>query len=109
MRELTFVVDSMSKTFGMTGWRLGYLALPSGISKAVLKFIQHSIYCVPGFVQAAGVAALDLYDEIVPGYRNTFRERLNRVAAHLNQVEGITCPVPKIGRASCRESVCQYV
>ena len=62
LRDRTFVVDSMSKTFGMTGWRLGYLALPSGTSKSVVKFIQHSIYCVPGFVQAAGVEALALCD-----------------------------------------------
>ena len=46
------MIDSLSKTFGMTGWRLGYLAPPPGLSKTILKFIQHSIYCVPGFVQA---------------------------------------------------------
>jgi aspartate aminotransferase len=94
MRDRTFVVDSMSKTFGMTGWRLGYLALPQGLSKAVVKFIQHSIYCVPGFVQAAGVEALNLYDEIVPGYRRTFETRQKRAAASLNAIPGISCPVP---------------
>lgn len=95
MRDRTFVVHSMSKTFGMTGWRLGYLALPSGILKSVVKFIQHSIYCVPGFVQAAGIAALSLYDEIVPPYREIFRKRLKIAAAKLNEVEGISCPLPK--------------
>ncbi len=88
------VVDSLSKTFGMTGWRLGYLALPSGTAKAVLKFIQHSIYCVPGFVQAAGIAALSLYDDLVPGYRAMFRRRLERAAARLDAMEGIVCAVP---------------
>ncbi len=94
MRDRTFVVDSMSKTFGMTGWRLGYLALPQGLSKAVVKFIQHSIYCVPGFVQAAGVEALNLYDKLVPGYRRTFETRQKRAAASLNAIPGISCPVP---------------
>ncbi|GGE28165.1 aspartate aminotransferase [Agaricicola taiwanensis] len=95
MRERTFVVDSMSKTFGMTGWRLGYLALPPGASKAVVKFIQHSIYCVPGFIQAAGLEALRLYDQIVPGYRATFEARQKRTAARLNGIEGISCPLPE--------------
>jgi aspartate aminotransferase len=94
MRECTFVVDSMSKTFGMTGWRLGYLALPSGTSKSVIKFIQHSIYCVPGFVQAAGLEALALYDEIVPPLRQMFRKRLERAAVRLNAIDGVTCSPP---------------
>jgi len=94
LRVRTFVVDSMSKTFGMTGWRLGYLATPPGTAKAVLKLIQHSIYCVPGFVQAAGLAALGLYDEIVPAYRATFQRRLVRAAARLNEIDGIVCEVP---------------
>jgi aspartate/methionine/tyrosine aminotransferase len=94
MQERTFVVDSMSKTFGMTGWRLGYLALPAGVSRAVVKFIQHSIYCVPGFIQAAGLEALRLYDDIVPGYRKTFEVRQRRAAARLNGIPGFSCPVP---------------
>lgn len=93
-RPQTIVVDSMSKTFGMTGWRLGYLALPPGVAKTILKFMQHSVYCVPGFVQAAGLRALELYDEIVPAYRETFRARGNRAAAALNAIEGIDCTAP---------------
>ena len=63
--ERTLVVDSFSKSFGMTGWRLGYLALPPGIAKSAVKFIQHSIYCVPSFIQLAGVQALELADELL--------------------------------------------
>jgi aspartate aminotransferase len=94
MKERTFVVDSFSKTFGMTGWRLGYLACPAGRAKAVVKFLQHSIYCVPAFVQAAGIRALALYDELVPGYRTMFRRRLERLAARLVSQPGIRCSVP---------------
>lgn len=96
-RARTLVVDSFSKTFGMTGWRLGYLALPPGLAKTVLRFIQHSIYCVPGFIQAAGLEALGLYDELVPAYRARFRAKQLRVAAWLAQVDGIQCPVPRAG------------
>ena len=54
-RPITFVVDSFSKTFGMTGWRLGYLAAPPQLAKPVSRFMQHSIYWVPGPVQAGDV------------------------------------------------------
>lgn len=92
--ERTIVIDSFSKTFGMTGWRMGYLITPPGMSKTLLKFIQHSTYCVPGFVQAAGITALSLYDELVPKYRNMFRARLEKAAVKLSSVSGISCKVP---------------
>jgi len=91
----TFVVDSFSKTFGMTGWRLGYLATPPGLAKTILRFIQHSIYCVPGFVQAAGLEALGLYDELVPVYRERFRTKQLRVAERLDKIDGIKCTAPR--------------
>jgi len=92
--ERVLVIDSLSKTFGMTGWRLGYLALPPGLSKTILKFIQHSIYCVPNFVQLAGVTALSLSDELVPAYREMFRARLETAATRLSSVPGISCELP---------------
>ncbi|MBW2109704.1 MAG: aminotransferase class I/II-fold pyridoxal phosphate-dependent enzyme, partial [Deltaproteobacteria bacterium] len=44
--EHTFVVNSFSKTYGMTGWRIGYLAVPPGLAKSIQKILQHSVYCV---------------------------------------------------------------
>jgi aspartate/methionine/tyrosine aminotransferase len=93
-RERTFVVDSFSKTFGMTGWRLGALMMPSGLSKAVLKFMQHSVYCVPDFVQLAGIEALSLFDEVVPQYRALFRRRLETAVESLSKIPGITTRMP---------------
>jgi aspartate/methionine/tyrosine aminotransferase len=93
-RPRVLVVDSLSKTFGMTGWRLGYLVLPPGLAKSVLKFIQHSVYCVPNFVQTAGITALSLSDELVPRYREMFRSRLATAAARLSSVPGIACRMP---------------
>jgi aspartate/methionine/tyrosine aminotransferase len=93
-RERVFVIDSLSKAFGMTGWRLGYLASPPGLSKTIIKFIQHSVYCCPGFVQAAGITALGLFDELVPRYRQMFRSRLETAATRLSSVPGIACDVP---------------
>jgi aspartate/methionine/tyrosine aminotransferase len=92
--ERTLVVDSLSKSFGMTGWRLGYLALPPGMAKVLVKFLQHSIYCVPAFIQAAGAEALSLRRELVLQYRDMFRRRLERASVRLNAVPGIDCVMP---------------
>ncbi len=93
----TMVVDSLSKSFGMTGWRLGYLAMPPGVSKYVVKFIQHSIYCVPAFIQAAGVKAMELSDELLPVYRSMFHARVTRASEALQGVDGLSCTVPSAG------------
>jgi aspartate aminotransferase len=95
--ERTLVVDSFSKSFGMTGWRLGYLALPPGIAKSAVKFIQHSIYCVPTFIQSAGVEALELADELLPRFRALFRTRIDVACAALESMPGLTCTKPDAG------------
>jgi aspartate/methionine/tyrosine aminotransferase len=92
--EQTLVVDSLSKSFAMTGWRLGFLAMPPGMAQSVVKFIQHSIYCVPPFIQAAGVQALELAGDLLPRYRAIFRRRMKHAAERLSSVEGMTCPLP---------------
>ena len=95
--ERTLVVDSLSKSFGMTGWRLGYLAMPPGVAKSVVKFIQHSIYCVPPFIQAAGVRALSLTDELIPRYRSIFEKRVARACEGLQGLQGMSCTMPDAG------------
>lgn len=93
----TLVVDSLSKSFGMTGWRLGFLAMPPGLARFVVKFIQHSIYCVPPFIQAAGVKALELAPELLPKYRALFRSRVMRASAALSALDGLTLTPPAAG------------
>jgi aspartate aminotransferase len=95
--ERTLVIDSLSKSFGMTGWRLGYLAMPPGLAKYVVKFIQHSIYCVPPFIQAAGVRALSLSNELLPEYRSLFQTRVTRACEALQGIDGMTCKMPAAG------------
>jgi aspartate/methionine/tyrosine aminotransferase len=95
--ERTIVVDSFSKSYGMTGWRLGYLAMKPGYAKKMLRLIQHSIYSVPGFIQDAGLEALRLHDELVPGYAKAFRRRQLMVAEALNAVPGMRCGLPRAG------------
>jgi aspartate aminotransferase len=94
MKERTFLVDSFSKTFGMTGWRLGGLALPPEHVKTVLKIVQHSIYCVPPFIQSAAEKALSLLPEIISEIRESFRQRVNYAQPILDALPGFTCPAP---------------
>ncbi|HUN49351.1 MAG TPA: aminotransferase class I/II-fold pyridoxal phosphate-dependent enzyme [Stellaceae bacterium] len=93
-KQRCFVADSLSKTYGMTGWRIGYLAAPEAAVKAVLKVVQHSIYCVPPFLQAGAEAALALPESVIDGYREQFRRRRDRAAAALDRLPGFRCPVP---------------
>ncbi|MGQ0649223.1 MAG: pyridoxal phosphate-dependent aminotransferase [Gemmatimonadaceae bacterium] len=95
--ERTLVVDSLSKSFGMTGWRLGFLAMPPGLARFVVKFIQHSIYCVPAFIQAAGARALELAPELLPQYRAQFHGRVIKAAAALDAIEGLSIVAPDAG------------
>jgi aspartate aminotransferase len=94
MKERTFLVDSFSKTFGMTGWRLGGLALPPEHVKTVLKIVQHSIYCVPPFIQSAAEKALDLLPAIISDIRENFHQRVIYAQRKLNALPGFTCPPP---------------
>ena len=93
-QERTLVADSLSKTYGMTGWRVGYLALPARAVKPILRVVQHSIYCVPPFIQAAATVALGLPEASVQQHATTFRARRDRVAAALDGINGISCKPP---------------
>jgi aspartate aminotransferase len=94
MKERTFLVDSFSKTFGMTGWRLGCLALPEKYVRSILKTIQHSIYCVPPFIQTAALKAFELYPTIIAEIRKSFQERVNFAYNKLIVLPGVTCSKP---------------
>ena len=59
MLERTIVLDGFSKTFAMTGWRLGYAAVPAELVDPLVRLIVNSTSCVPPFAQLAGVAALE--------------------------------------------------
>lgn len=93
--ERTLVVDSLSKSFSMTGWRLGYLATPGDVVGPFSKFVQHSVYCVPAFIQTAGVRALELGDELLPTYRALFQSRMTRAVQRLQSMPGVTCAMPE--------------
>jgi aspartate aminotransferase len=75
MGDRTITINGFSKTFSMTGWRLGYLAAPEALVEQAGKLHSHSVSCAPNFVQHAGVEALKNADEAVEQMREAFESR----------------------------------
>lgn len=95
MRERTIILDCFSKTFAMTGWRLGYGVCNAELAAAMAKFQTNCTSCVTSFVQRAGIAALqgpmDESDKMVA----IFKERRDVIVDGLNAIPGISCLRPK--------------
>ncbi len=95
MLERTVLLDGLSKTYAMTGWRCGYAAVPEPLVDPLTRLITNSVSCVPAFVQAAGVAALTGPQDCVTGMVEEFRHRRDLVVAGLNALPGVSCRVPR--------------
>jgi aspartate/methionine/tyrosine aminotransferase len=95
MAERTILLDGFSKTYAMTGWRLGYGVFPRPLVEPVTKLVTNSVSCTATFVQRAGVAALAARPPEVGRMVRAFRQRRDAIVAGLNAVPGITCLPPK--------------
>ena len=94
MLDRTVLLDGFSKTFSMTGWRLGYAAVPSDLVDPLTRLIVNSTSCVPPFVQRAGVAALEGPQNAVADMVAEFRRRRDYLVPALNTIPGIGCIEP---------------
>jgi aspartate aminotransferase len=94
MLEKTIILDGFSKTYAMTGWRMGYGVMPAWIVEAVNKLMVNSNSCTASFTQRAGIAALTGPQECVEEMVAEFRRRRDAICAGLNQVPGFHCAVP---------------
>ena len=94
MAEQTVILDGFSKTYAMTGWRLGYGVMPAALAEQVTRLAVNTHSCVPGFTQVAGVAALTGSQAAVDAMVAEFRQRRDVVVAGLNAIPGVTCQVP---------------
>ena len=92
-RERTIYINGFSKTYAMTGWRLGYAVAPAELISEMDKVQQATTSCVPGFVQAAGLAALRGPQESVERMRGEYRERRDVIVDGLNSI-GLECSKP---------------
>ncbi len=95
LRERTVIIDGFSKTYAMTGWRLGFGIMPAPLASRVELFLTHAIGCTADFTQAAGVAALCGDQGTVAAMRESFRSRRDRTVALLNSIPGLSCPLPQ--------------
>lgn len=94
MWERTIVVNGFSKTYAMTGWRLGYAAGPAPIIKQMTKIHQFAIMCAPTTSQFAAIEALENCDEDVRVMAEEYDERRRLIVDSLNHM-GLTCFEPE--------------
>jgi aspartate/methionine/tyrosine aminotransferase len=91
------VVHSFSKSFLMTGWRLGWMVLPRGHADAVAKLIEFNTSCAPVFVQRGGLAALGMADEFVPRLAAQLLDRRDALIGALQPLSGVEVAAPAGG------------
>ncbi|HSQ71620.1 MAG TPA: aminotransferase class I/II-fold pyridoxal phosphate-dependent enzyme, partial [Rubrivivax sp.] len=91
------VAHSFSKSFLMTGWRLGWLVLPPAAMEAAGKLLEFNSSCAPVFVQRGGVAALQGADDFVPGLVARLRGCRDRLVGGLQRLPGVTVASPPGG------------
>jgi len=95
MQERTVIVDGFSKTYAMSGWRLGYGIMPEGLARRVELLLTHAYGCTAEFTQWAAVEALRGSQDWVTAMVAEYRRRRDRVVARLNAIPGISCRVPQ--------------
>jgi aspartate/methionine/tyrosine aminotransferase len=95
MAERTCILDGFSKTYAMTGWRLGYGVMPEEVAVAVARLATNCNSCNAASTQIAGVEALTGPQESVDEMVREFRRRRDLVVNGLNEIEGIRCSMPQ--------------
>jgi aspartate/methionine/tyrosine aminotransferase len=95
MQERTIILDGFSKTYAMTGWRLGYGVMPEWLAVQVAKLMTNSNSCTAAFTQWAGIEALMGPQEEVYKMVEAFRKRRDVIVEGLNEIPGFRCLKPK--------------
>jgi aspartate/methionine/tyrosine aminotransferase len=94
MQEKTIILDGFSKTYAMTGWRIGYGVMPEWLVEAVNKLMVNSNSCTAMFTQRAALAALTGPQDEVVKMVAEFHKRRDAFCGALNQIQGFDCPIP---------------
>lgn len=95
MQELAIILDGFSKTYAMTGWRLGYGVMPEALATHVARLMTNSNSCTASFVQRAGLAALSGSQGPVNDMMAEFQRRRDIFVAGLNIIPGMRCAMPR--------------
>ena len=94
MKDRTIIMDGFSKTYAMTGWRLGFGLMPESLADKVGLLLTHSVGCTATFTQIAGIEALTGPQEQVEKVCQVFQKRRDVIVEGLNNIPGIKCQNP---------------
>lgn len=94
MQEKTIILDGFSKTYSMTGWRLGYGVMNQKLVAATVQLMGNSNSCTATFTQIAGIAALEGPQDDVDMMVRKFKERRDAIVKGLNEIPGFRCGLP---------------
>jgi aspartate aminotransferase len=95
MQERTILLDGFSKTYAMTGWRMGYGVMRADLAAHVTRLMTNSNSCTASFTQVAGIEAIRGDQSSVDRMRDEFQRRRDMFVAGLNQIKGFSCRMPK--------------
>ncbi|MCH8229829.1 MAG: pyridoxal phosphate-dependent aminotransferase [Chloroflexi bacterium] len=95
MRERTVILDGFSKSYAMTGWRLGYGVFPDFLVEPITRLMTNSVSCTSVFSQMAAIAALEGPQDSVVAMMEEFTKRRDLVVEGLNSLPGVTCLTPR--------------
>ena len=95
MKERTILLDGFSKTYAMTGWRMGYGVMRADLAAHIARLMVNSNSCTASFTQVAGVEALRGPQESVDKMCAEFKKRRDVMVAGLNKIKGFSCRLPK--------------
>ena len=94
-KERTILLDGFSKTYAMTGWRMGYGVMRPDLAAHIARLATNSTSCTASFTQIAGIEAIRGHQQPVDRMRTEFQKRRDVFVAGLNRIKGFSCKVPK--------------
>ena len=94
MKDLTITVNGVSKTYAMTGWRVGYLAAPKDVAKAIDSFQSHATSNASSISQYATIEALNSPEEEIEGMRKVFDARRAKLLSLIDEIDGVSAVEP---------------
>ncbi|MGE4277474.1 MAG: pyridoxal phosphate-dependent aminotransferase [Lawsonibacter sp.] len=95
IKARTLLVNGVSKSYAMTGWRIGYVAAPAAITKVIGNYLGHCTGSPSAISQKAAALALSAPQDSVEEMRKAFEERRTYMAERMNQIEGVSCMKPE--------------
>ena len=95
VKERTIIINGVSKSYAMTGWRIGYAAAPANIAKIMANFLSHSTGAPSTISQWAAVEAFNGPQDTIEEMRKVFETRRNYIVSRMNQIDGVSCIMPE--------------